>query len=170
MSPQNFGRPRWRSLVALEADHAMLGVENHSTALALYFAGRHRYRYHSDMPGQHWERAANEDQGTKARHSAVLCEFDTITALESWVEHGAAPDGIIATKYDGDVIGSTVLRTMPLCKYPEQAHYIGTGDQTKAPNWSCSPLDRSLLDVGLNGIQAGLLGHPDREASGDDSH
>jgi len=42
-------------------------------------------------------------------------KFDTITALESWVEHGAAPDGIIATKYDGDVIGSTVLRTMPLC-------------------------------------------------------
>jgi hypothetical protein len=38
MSPQNFGRPRWRSLVALEAGHAMLGVENRSTALALYFA------------------------------------------------------------------------------------------------------------------------------------
>jgi hypothetical protein len=84
MSPQNFGRPRWRSLVALEAGHAMLGVENHSTALALYFAGRHRYRYHSDMPGQHWERAANEDQGTKARHSAVLCEFVGVTSPCSW--------------------------------------------------------------------------------------
>ena len=80
-------------------------------------------------------------------------KFDTITALENWIEHGVAPDGIIATKYDGDIIGSTVLRTMPLCKYPEQAHYNGTGDQTKAPNWSCSPLDRSLLDVGLNGIR-----------------
>jgi feruloyl esterase len=96
-------------------------------------------------------------------------KFDTITALENWVEHGVAPDGIIATKYNGDVIGSTALRTMPLCKYPEQAHYNGTGDQTQASNWSCSPLDRSLLDVELNGIQAGLLGHPDREASGDDS-
>jgi hypothetical protein len=63
-----------------------------------------------------------------------------------------------------------VLRTMPLCKYPEQAHYHGTGDVNNATNGSCSPLDRSLLDVGLNAIAAGLLGHPDREASGDDSH
>jgi feruloyl esterase len=97
-------------------------------------------------------------------------KFDTITALENWVEHGVAPDGIVATKYDSDVIGSTVLRTMPLCKYPEQAHYNGTGDKNNATSWSCSPLDRSLLDVGLNGIEAGLLGHPDREASGDDSY
>jgi hypothetical protein len=52
-----------------------------------------------------------------------LNKFDTITALENWVEHSVAPDGIIATKYDGDIIGSTVLRAMPLCKYPEQAHY-----------------------------------------------
>jgi hypothetical protein len=59
---------------------------------------------------------------------------------------------------------------MPLCKYPEEAHYNGSGDVNDAASWSCSPLDRSLLEVGLNGIQAGLLGHPDREAAGDDSH
>ena len=96
-------------------------------------------------------------------------KFDTITALENWVEHGLPPDGIVATKYDGDMIGATVLRTMPLCKYPEEARYNGTGDVNNAASWSCSPLDRTLLEVGLNGIQAGLRGHPDREASGDDN-
>ena len=97
-------------------------------------------------------------------------KFDTITALEKWVEHGVPPERIVATKYDGDVIGATVLRTMPLCKYPEEAHYNGSGDVNNAGSWSCSPLDRSLLEAGLNGIQAGLLGHPDREAAGDDNN
>jgi len=60
----------------------------------------------------------------------------------------------------GDVIGGSVLRTMPLCKYPEQAHYNGTGDKNNATSWSCSPLDRSLLDVRLNGIEAGLRAIP----------
>jgi len=49
MSPQNFGRPRWRSLVALEAGHAMLGVENHSTALALYFVFYNFFRIHRSL-------------------------------------------------------------------------------------------------------------------------
>ena len=97
-------------------------------------------------------------------------KFDTITALEDWVEHGVPPERIVATKYDGDVIGATVLRTMPLCKYPEEAHYNGSGDVNNAGSWSCSPLDRSLLEAGLNGTQAGLLGHPDREAAGDDNN
>ncbi|MBV8398582.1 MAG: tannase/feruloyl esterase family alpha/beta hydrolase [Acetobacteraceae bacterium] len=97
-------------------------------------------------------------------------KFDTITALENWVEGGLPPEAIVATKYDGDVIGATVLRTMPLCKYPEEAHYSGTGDVNNAANWSCSPLDRTLLEVGPNGIQAGLPGHPDNEASGDENN
>jgi len=68
------------------------------------------------------------------------------------------------------MIGVPVLRTMPLCRYPEEARYNHTGDLSSAPSWSCSPLDRSLLDVGLSGIQAGLLGHPDSEASGDEGN
>ena len=95
-------------------------------------------------------------------------KFDTITALENWVEHGIASDAIVATKYDGDVIGATVLRTMPICKYPEEAHYKGTGDVNNAANWVCPAHDESLLAVGRNGIQSGVLGHADREASGDD--
>jgi feruloyl esterase len=89
-------------------------------------------------------------------------KFDTISALENWVEHGVAPDAIIATKYTNDVIGQQpVLRTMPLCKYPEEARYGGAGNVNDAANWSCLPHDQTLLGVGLNGRQAGLPGYPE---------
>jgi feruloyl esterase len=44
---------------------------------------------------------------------------------------------------------------MPLCKFPQQAKYKGAGDVNDAANWSCAD-QPSLLDVGPNGIEAGL--------------
>ena len=82
--------------------------------------------------------------------------FDTLTALENWVEHGIPPEGIIATKYVNDNPAMGVARTMPLCKFPERASYDGLGDPRNAASWTCSSRDRSLLEVGPNGIQAGL--------------
>jgi feruloyl esterase len=90
--------------------------------------------------------------------------FDTLTALEQWVEHGIAPDRIIATKYVNDNPAQGVARAMPLCKFPEQARYDGVGDPNDAASWTCPSRDRSLLEIGPNGIQAGLgRGHPERE-------
>jgi feruloyl esterase len=77
--------------------------------------------------------------------------FDTLTALENWTERGIAPDAIPATHFTNDVVD----RTMPLCKFPEQAHYKGTGDPKSVASWSCPEADKSLLSVGPNGIQAG---------------
>lgn len=91
--------------------------------------------------------------------------FDTLTALENWVEHGSAPDGIVATHFINNNRASGVDRTMPLCKFPEEAHYKGTGNVNDAANWICAPRDRSLLEVSLNGRQAGL---GDRHGDGDD--
>jgi feruloyl esterase len=82
--------------------------------------------------------------------------FDTLTALENWVEHGVAPEGIVATKYVNDNPALGVARTMPLCKFPEKARYDGAGDPYDAASWTCSSRDRSLLEVGPNGVQAGL--------------
>lgn len=82
--------------------------------------------------------------------------FDTLAALENWVEHGIAPEGIIATKYVNDNPAQGVARTMPLCKFPEKARYDGVGDPRHAASWTCPSRDQSLLDVGPNGIQAGL--------------
>ena len=50
--------------------------------------------------------------------------FDSLSAIEQWVEKGIAPDAIPATH----LANNAVDRTMPLCKFPEQAHYKGSGD------------------------------------------
>ena len=78
--------------------------------------------------------------------------FDTLTALEDWVEKGNGPDSIASTHMNGKVPD----RSMPLCKFPEMAHYNGSGDVKSAENWSCDPNDQSMLKVELNGAQAGL--------------
>lgn len=92
---------------------------------------------------------------------------DTLTALENWVEHGIAPEAIVAAKYVNDDPAQGVARTMPLCKYPEKARYDGVGDPSDAASWTCPSGDRSLLEVGANGIQAGL-GPRERRGEEDD--
>jgi feruloyl esterase len=59
-------------------------------------------------------------------------------ALERWVEEGVAPAAIIATKYktDGDP-ASGVVRTRPLCPYPQVARYKGTGKTNETANFTC---------------------------------
>jgi feruloyl esterase len=88
--------------------------------------------------------------------------FDTLTALENWVENGEGPDGIVATKFNGDNPANGVSRTMPLCKFPEEASFTGNlkkatpADINNAANWTCSRKDKRLLDVGANGRAAGI--------------
>jgi len=59
--------------------------------------------------------------------------FDALTALEQWVEHGKAPDAIIASHSTKGVID----RTRPLCPYPQVAVYLGSGDPNRAESFSC---------------------------------
>jgi len=53
-------------------------------------------------------------------------------ALEKWVETGAAPEEIVATKKT-----SSAVRTRPLCAYPRVAKYKGTGSTDEAGNFDC---------------------------------
>jgi len=78
--------------------------------------------------------------------------FDTLSALENWVEKGVAPDAIPATHLTNNVVD----RTMPLCPFPAQARYKGSGNVTDTSNWSCPQKDQSLLAVGPNGTLAGV--------------
>jgi feruloyl esterase len=88
--------------------------------------------------------------------------FDTLTALENWVEHGQGPDTIVATKFNGDDPTNGVARTMPLCKFPEEASFTGhlrkatAADVADAANWTCSAKDKRLLQLGRNGRDAGI--------------
>ena len=53
-------------------------------------------------------------------------QFDTLSAIEAWVEHGKAPDAIPAsTKSD-----SAAPHSLPICPYPRQARYSGNGALT----------------------------------------
>jgi feruloyl esterase len=59
-------------------------------------------------------------------------------ALQQWVEKGTPPRAVVATKYriDGDP-ASGVVRTRPLCPYPQAAVYKGHGSADDAKNFSC---------------------------------
>jgi feruloyl esterase len=59
--------------------------------------------------------------------------FDMVTALERWVEAGAAPDRIIASRS----VGGTVQMTRPLCPYPQMATYTGSGNTNDAASFVC---------------------------------
>jgi Tannase and feruloyl esterase len=54
-------------------------------------------------------------------------------ALERWVQGGAGPAEIIATK-----MTKGVKMTRPLCPYPEVAKYKGSGDINDAANFVCA--------------------------------
>ena len=59
--------------------------------------------------------------------------FDPMTPLINWVETGAAPQRIDASLMDE----GKVVRTRPLCPYPEVARYNGSGSIDEAGNFSC---------------------------------
>jgi feruloyl esterase len=64
-------------------------------------------------------------------------EHDVLSALERWVEKGKPPKRIVAVKYVGDNPANGILRTRPLCPYPEVAAYKGHGSTDEADNFRC---------------------------------
>ena len=81
--------------------------------------------------------------------------FTMLPVLDKWVDGGTPPEQILATKYVNDDPSQGIARTMPLCKFPQQAKYKAAGDVNDAANWSCAD-QPSLLSVGPNGVEAGL--------------
>lgn len=61
-------------------------------------------------------------------------EHHVTSALIKWVEEGVAPEAIVATR----VVGDAVVRQRPLCLYPKQAVYKGSGDPDAASNFACA--------------------------------
>lgn len=57
--------------------------------------------------------------------------FDALTALENWVEHGIAPQSLLATKQDSPL-------SRPLCPYPALPRYKGAGDPNDARSFECA--------------------------------
>ena len=59
--------------------------------------------------------------------------FDMVAAIERWVERGTAPEQILASHATNGIVD----RTRPLCPYPQQAVYRGTGSTDDAANFVC---------------------------------
>ncbi|HYK62152.1 MAG TPA: tannase/feruloyl esterase family alpha/beta hydrolase [Bryobacteraceae bacterium] len=58
---------------------------------------------------------------------------DPMTAMVNWVEKGKAPDSMVANR----VVDNKVVRTRPLCPYPQVARYGGQGSIDDAANFHC---------------------------------
>ena len=65
-------------------------------------------------------------------------QHDISLALERWVESGVAPEQIIATKRQGGDPKSPIIRSRPLCPYPQVARYKGSGSTDDAANFVCT--------------------------------
>ncbi|MDB6088823.1 MAG: Chlorogenate esterase [Gammaproteobacteria bacterium] len=60
---------------------------------------------------------------------------DMAVALQDWVEHGVAPDTLVATRYV-DQSQRAIAFQRPLCAYPKSARYVG-GDSRQANSFRC---------------------------------
>ncbi len=61
-------------------------------------------------------------------------EHHVVSAVIKWVEQGVAPEKIVATKFDA---AGNPTRSRPVCPYPAEAVYNGSGDIDQAANFSC---------------------------------
>jgi len=64
--------------------------------------------------------------------------FDAFTPLVEWVEKGAAPSSIVASR----VVDGKVVRTRPLCPYPQVAKYKEGGSIDEAASFTCAAPER----------------------------
>ena len=60
--------------------------------------------------------------------------FDALAALEQWKEKGAAPEKMVATH----ATNGSVDRSRPLCPYPQEAQWKGSGSTDQAENFACA--------------------------------
>lgn len=90
---------------------ARLGIENTRKGVRLYM-----------VPGMI---ECNGGPGTDT--------FDMLAVMRRWVEHGQAPTEVPASRVEY----GKIVRTRPLCPYPQVATYRGTGSTDEAKNFVC---------------------------------
>jgi tannase/feruloyl esterase len=71
-------------------------------------------------------------------------DHNALSALVEWVEHGIAPERIIATKFVNDVPAQGIAMQRPLCVFPKVAVYAGTGNPADATSFVCKTDERDL--------------------------
>jgi feruloyl esterase len=80
-------------------------------------------------------------------------EHDMVMAVVQWVEQGRAPERLIATR----VTNGAVVRQRPLCVFPKEPRYRGSGDVDAAESFQCvDPAGGAVTDQDLNQIRNSL--------------
>ena len=64
---------------------------------------------------------------------AFAAGWDSVKALEDWVERGVTPPAQVVA----DTNTATKGRTRPMCEYPTWPKYNGTGDVNAAASFAC---------------------------------
>ena len=67
-------------------------------------------------------------------YGSFIVGWDSLGALDAWVEHGTAPGPQIAT----DTGPTGKGRQRPLCEYPAFPKYNGSGDPNQAASFTCA--------------------------------
>lgn len=83
-------------------------------------------------------------------------DYHAVSAVIKWVEQGVAPEKLIAARFDA---AGNPTRSRPVCAYPAEAVYNGTGDINVAANFSCRTpklQERSVTDSDLVNIRNAL--------------
>lgn len=103
---------------------AKVGVKKADSSMRLYM-----------VPGmQHCGGGPGPDQFWGLNGTTSDAQHDLTKAIEAWVEEGRAPAEIVASK----ITGGKVMRTRPLCPYPQLARYKGAGSVDDAANFACA--------------------------------
>ena len=100
--------------------------------------------------------------------------FDLLGPIQAWVEDGVAPDQLIATQYAdsgasggfadptaGGASQGEVVRTRPLCPFPLEQTYDGSGDINDAASFTCAlPGEAELLSGAYDWVGNDLFAPP----------
>ena len=89
-------------------------------------------RHYVTPNGEHGSIGHSATTGTDQPHYA-----DLMMALRTWVEKGTAPDSLVQT-LEEIYPPYTVLRSRPLCRYPQYPKYKGSGNIGEAQSYSCA--------------------------------
>jgi feruloyl esterase len=101
----------------------MMGVHYYEQAVARNGAGTKDFFRLFMVPGM-----------THCAGGVGTDRFDAMTAMIDWVEKGQPPQSLHAAH----VVDGRVVRTRPLCPYPETARYSGQGSIDEASNFKCA--------------------------------
>ena len=96
--------------------------------------------YYEKMKATTGKKAKNVDESARffvlpgvyhCRGGPGADDFDSLTALDNWVEKGRPPTTMVATR------SSDRAFSRPVCQYPTLPRYSGKGDPNQASSFHC---------------------------------